>query len=397
MKKLLLILCLSAVAALPRAGAQNAAAMAQEPVPDAESNPELIKLENYVLDAVSLMDAGEAELSRSLLDSLEANCPPDGAVQYYLGLSCYSTRDIEGAIGHFERAVAIDPSNIWYREMLANFYVGIGEAHKAGELFSGLAKENPAKFRNAYTMSLMADAYRLKRDYDSFLHVLNDLVSDPDIDDESKSRALLSALGGFDSRTFGTLLPRLDSLMDAYIAAEPSSIQAHRLRMETAALQDQHERVIEECNTLIGLQPSDPEQIVTNLSIIGDTYHAMGDWRKAYKTYEKALKIDPRNCPVLNNYAYYLSMQHRRLCKAQKMSRITIEEQPDNATYLDTYGWILFLRGKAAEAKPHFKHAMIYGGKDSAVILMHYAEVLKALGEDDLSTYYRNLSESKAK
>ena len=123
----------------------------------------------------------------------------------------------------------------------------------------------------------------------------------------------------------------------------------------------------------------------------------MGDTRKAYKTYQKALKLDPRNCPVLNNYAYYLSLERKRMCKAERMSKITIDEQPDNATYLDTYGWILYLRGKAEKAKPYFKHAMIYGGKDSAVILMHYAIVLEALGEEDLASYYRNLAESKAK
>lgn len=397
MKKLLLIICLAAACFSPRAFAQNTAAMAQEPVPDAESNPALIDLENFVLDAVSLLDAGEAELSRHLLDSLEANCPPDGAVQYYLGLCCYRDRDIKGALEHFERAAAIDTTNLWFRETLAEMYVGFGEAEKAGEIFVGLAKENPAKYRNAYTLAMMADAYRLKRDYDSFLNVLTEIATDPDLEDGFKNSTLLSALGGFDSRTFGILLPRIDTLMQAYVAAEPASTQAHRLRMETAALQDQHDIVIDECNKIIALQPSDTAQVVTCLSIIGDTYHSMGDWRKAYKTYDKALRLDPRNCPVLNNYAYYLCMQGRRLCKAQRMSRITIEEQPDNATYLDTYGWILFLRGKAAEAKPHFKHAMIYGGKDSAVILLHYAEVLKALGEEELSSYYRNLSESKTK
>lgn len=35
---------------------------------------------------------------------------------------------------------------------------------------------------------------------------------------------------------------------------------------------------------------------------------------------------------------------------------------------------------------------MVYGGKESAVILEHYADVLSALGEDDLSEYYRDLS-----
>ena len=318
-------------------------------------------------------------------------------MQYYLGICCFSLRDIAGAVEHFENASQLDTANLWYRETLANIYVGMGEAAKAGELFSLLSEENPAKYRNAYTMSLMADAYRLKRDYDAFLGVLTELVSDPDVDDETKSRALLGALGGFDSRTLNSLLPRLDTLMLAYQAAEPASLQAHRLRMETAALQEDHPTVIQECEKLIEMQPSDTAQIVTCLSIIGDTYHAMGNWRKAYKTYEKALKLDPRNCPVLNNYAYYLSQQKRRLCKAERMSAITIEEQPDNATYLDTYGWILFIRGKAEKAKPYFKHAMIYGGKDSAVVLMHYSLVLQALGEEDLASYYRNLAESKAK
>ena len=397
MTKLLLILFCAAALSVHSASAQNASAVTQEPIPDEETNPARIKLENSLLDAVAQLDAGNPGGARVILDSLEQTGPADGAVQYYLGICCFSLRDIAGAVEHFENASQLDTANLWYRETLANIYVGMGEAAKAGELFSLLSEENPAKYRNAYTMSLMADAYRLKRDYDAFLGVLTELVSDPDVDDETKSRALLGALGGFDSRTLNSLLPRLDTLMLAYQAAEPASLQAHRLRMETAALQEDHPTVIQECEKLIEMQPSDTAQIVTCLSIIGDTYHAMGNWRKAYKTYEKALKLDPRNCPVLNNYAYYLSQQKRRLCKAERMSAITIEEQPDNATYLDTYGWILFIRGKAEKAKPYFKHAMIYGGKDSAVVLMHYSLVLQALGEEDLASYYRNLAESKAK
>ena len=72
------------------------------------------------------------------------------------------------------------------------------------------------------------------------------------------------------------------------------------------------------------------------------------------------------------------------------MSAKTIEAEPDNATYLDTYGWILYLLGKPEEAKPHFKRAMMYGGKDSPVIMDHYAEVLFALGEYDRAMMYWN-------
>ena len=77
------------------------------------------------------------------------------------------------------------------------------------------------------------------------------------------------------------------------------------------------------------------------------------------------------------------------------MSRKTIEAEPENATYLDTYGWILYLQGRAAEAKPHFKKAMLTGGKDSAVILDHYAEVLFALKEYDMAFIYWNLARQK--
>ena len=100
---------------------------------------------------------------------------------------------------------------------------------------------------------------------------------------------------------------------------------------------------------------------------------------------------------MLNNYAYFLSLERRSLRKALKMSRRAVELEPDNATYLDTLGWILYLKGRPEEAKPHFKRAMIYGGKDSSEVLGHYSEVLKALGEDELASYYENLSQQKSR
>ena len=72
------------------------------------------------------------------------------------------------------------------------------------------------------------------------------------------------------------------------------------------------------------------------------------------------------------------------------MSRKTITTEPDNPTYLDTYAWILHLLGEDIEAKAIFKHAMLYGGKESKTILQHYAVVLEKLGEKDLANIYFN-------
>ena len=131
--------------------------------------------------------------------------------------------------------------------------------------------------------------------------------------------------------------------------------------------------------------------------MLGDIYYKLGDSRKAYRSYERALKINPKNYGVMNNYAYYLSLEKKSLSKALKMSTKATKAEPDNATYLDTHGWILHLMGRNDKAKPVFKHAMLYGGKESSVILEHYAEVLDTLGERDLAEVYRNLAKNKTK
>ena len=90
-----------------------------------------------------------------------------------------------------------------------------------------------------------------------------------------------------------------------------------------------------------------------------------------------------------------MCLEGKNLNKALKMSKKAVELEPDNASYLDTIGWILHLRGKNEDAKTYFKRAMIYGGKDSYECLNHYAQVLEALGETDLSKYYYDLAKEK--
>ena len=154
-------------------------------------------------------------------------------------------------------------------------------------------------------------------------------------------------------------------------------------------------RVLENCRTILSSAAGDSLKSLTAYSTMGDMYHQMGENAKAYKAYESALKINSTYAPVLNNYAFYLSMEGKKLKKAAAMSKITVDQEPDNPTYLDTYAWILYLMGRPEEAKPLFKHAMLYGGKDSVVILDHYAEVLFALKEYDLAMVYWNQAKMK--
>lgn len=153
---------------------------------------------------------------------------------------------------------------------------------------------------------------------------------------------------------------------------------------------ERYDKVLEICDQVLKAAPADSAKTLRAWSTKGDVLFSLGEIKKGYKAYDKALKINPDYIYVLNNYAYFLCLQGKSLKKALAMSAKTIEAEPDNATYLDTYGWILYLLGKPEEAKPHFKRAMMYGGKDSPVIMDHYAEVLFALGEYDRAMMYWN-------
>lgn len=136
------------------------------------------------------------------------------------------------------------------------------------------------------------------------------------------------------------------------------------------------------------LKRSDVENKVQTLSLLGDLYHERGDMRQAYIMYEKTLLLDKENLPVLNNYAYFLSLEGKHLERALSMSKVTIDKEPKNATYLDTYGWILHKLGRTEEAKTAIRQALAYGGKESAEILNHYGDILHALNEPLMAIVY---------
>ena len=182
----------------------------------------------------------------------------------------------------------------------------------------------------------------------------------------------------------------------------PGSVELLQMRGIAFWNIEEYQSSIEDYNAIIALNPKDSANVLTAYSALGDLYYTTGNTKKSYDCYKKALKINPEYAPVLNNYAYYISegypapvkKANKELKEALRMSRITIEQEPDNPTYLDTYAWLLHLTGQDIEAKALFKHAMIYGGKESAEVLNHYAEVLDALGEHDLAKVQRTMAKN---
>ena len=164
--------------------------------------------------------------------------------------------------------------------------------------------------------------------------------------------------------------------------------------LETALIADRtlgrNDAALELCDNVLKTNPKDTSVVLSIYSTMGDIYYEINEPARAAKAYDKALKYKPDYLYVLNNYAYFLCEDGKKLKKAYEMSRKTLEASPDDMTYLDTFGWILYKMKKPEEAVKHFKKAMLYGGKDNPVILDHYAEVLFALKEYDKAMVYWN-------
>lgn len=109
----------------------------------------------------------------------------------------------------------------------------------------------------------------------------------------------------------------------------------------------------------------------------GDICSLLGDIPAMYDAYEKALAIDPNNIYVLNNYAYMLAIHGGDLRQAEQMSRKTIEAEPANATYLDTYAWIMHLQQQEFFAKYYIQKAVEnMNDREAEEIREHYRVIM---------------------
>lgn len=131
-----------------------------------------------------------------------------------------------------------------------------------------------------------------------------------------------------------------------------------------------------------GRKLSANKELTSNFdTYIGDTYHQLNNKQKAYEAYDRVLKSDPNNIYVMNNYAYYLSLDNQDLERALQMSAKTIKAEPKNAVYLDTYAWILYKLERYQEAKKYMDKVFKYDKNPQGVNYEHLGDILFKLGD----------------
>jgi len=137
-------------------------------------------------------------------------------------------------------------------------------------------------------------------------------------------------------------------------------------------------------------EESNPAIVSDFYAVMGDILHQKGQPQAAYAAYDSCLVWKDDNIGCLNNYAYYLSEEGEQLDKAEQMSYKTIKAEPKNATYLDTYAWILFMQQRYSEAKVYIEQALQNkdDSLDNAVIFEHAGDIYACCNDSDKALEY---------
>lgn len=172
-------------------------------------------------------------------------------------------------------------------------------------------------------------------------------------------------------------LARVVNLCAAARQYNPDEMAFYYYQGVALAQQDKNAEAIEAFRNGIGVikEDSSPDIVSDLYAILGDLLHQDGYKQEAFAAYDSCLQWKPENYSCLNNYAYFLCEDGGDLEKAEKMSYKAIKAEAKNATFLDTYAWILFKQERFAEAKIYIEQTLQCDSDSSAVIIEHAGDI----------------------
>lgn len=289
-------------------------------------------------------ETGQKELYQQQLDTLLLNkkVPSDTkltVMRQFIVENERASGDSTRVINLFDRIMEQDPDDAQLPMLYAQYLLSKGMNEACQPVLKQVLEIDPTN--TAARMTLLGEAVR-KEDYEAIIWLCEAGVeSNPD-------------------------------MLEFYFYLAIAYNNAERTDDALATCQKALEHVTED---------SKKEVVSDFYSIIGDAYHTKQQMEQAYAAYDSALVYNPSNIPALNNYAYYLSVERRDLDKAEEMSYKTIKAEPDNATYLDTYAWILFEKGNYAEARIYIDNAMRADGEKSSEVVEHCGDIYYMTGD----------------
>lgn len=130
-----------------------------------------------------------------------------------------------------------------------------------------------------------------------------------------------------------------------------------------------HDKALEMLDSFNIAGVDNPQALSVYYQLRGDILHAAGRNDSAYVDYEKAVNYDPANIGVLNNLAYYMSVDGVNLDRAERYIKQVLMQEPLNPTYIDTYAWVLFKQKDYQGARRQIDAALALYASDADSVM----------------------------
>ncbi len=178
---------------------------------------------------------------------------------------------------------------------------------------------------------------------------------------------------------------RMADIVDEAILLFPKSSRWYYYKAVLLVTEKRTSEAIEMLDALLANDQTENAARVWALTMKGDIAQTMQQYSTAMACYEEVLRMAPDDISVKNNYAYLLACCGIDLAKAETLSSATVKAEPNSATFLDTYAWVLFMRGEYKLARFYQERAIAAAETLSSELLEHYGDILAQLGDIELA------------
>ena len=271
------------------------------------------------------------------------------------------SKSFDEGIKHIESINEIHGETLERRAQLGLLYYRSGLTDKAHELLESVIKDSPNNPN--YYFSLF-DIYMEKLDYKKAADLADKLITNYPEDWRGYYSRSLVFMNENNSKAIIDLLEPVSEIFKSSFSIQYIIGLAHsRLKQYDEAINYYAKSHLIEPNS---------SSLLHSMAIL---YDATEDWKKSDSIYVHLIGIDSLDAQALNNYAYSLVERDQNLDNALMMARKAIDLEPNNASYLDTIGWIYFKLNKTEKAKQFLKSSLEII-EDNSVVLEHLGDVL---------------------
>lgn len=125
----------------------------------------------------------------------------------------------------------------------------------------------------------------------------------------------------------------------------------------------------------------DDDSELKMLFALGAAYEQAGQFDKAVVIFEEIIAKSPGHSQALNYLGYMLADRGERLEYAKELIEKAVQLSPENAAYLDSYGWVFYRLRQFDKALVHLKKAVLL--EDDPIIFDHLGDAYRATGDYD--------------